>query len=99
MIFTDEDGVNVIQFGTGDIGVTSGMIDDPSETIGCVSLTQKDEAPIGEDWVHSDECVLDTSIGVHTRLVFPVVESIVVLISQLEKCKNAMLNEINQKED
>ena len=95
MFFQDDDMINVIQFGTGDIGVTAGVLDEPDQTIGCVSLIPKEAAEIGSTYEHSDECVLDSMIGCHTRLVFTDARSIDVLIKYLKRCKKIMLKEGN----
>ena len=94
MFFKTEEGINVIQFGTGDIGITAGLLDLPEETIGSVALTPKDPNEIGAEFNTGDECKLDTMIGCHTRLVFTDKRSIDVLIDRLEKCKVLMENEM-----
>ena len=94
MFFKTEEGINVIQFGTGDIGITTGLLDLPEETIGSVALTPKDPNEIGAEFNTGDECKLDTMIGCHTRLVFTDKRSIDVLIDRLEKCKVLMENEM-----
>lgn len=95
MIFEDEDGVNVIQFGTGDIEVAAGMVDDPEETIGTVSFAQQRPGEIGgisQRSKKNDECVLDTFA--HTRLVFTDTRSIDVVIDHFRKCKRFMEEEV-----
>jgi hypothetical protein len=94
MFFKTDEKINVIQFGTGDIGITAGLLDLPEETIGSVALTPKDPNEIGSEFNTGDECKLDTMIGCHTRLVFTDSRSIDVLIDRLEKCKVLMENEM-----
>ena len=94
MFFKTDEKINVIQFGTGDIGITAGLLDLPEETIGSVALTPKDPNEIGSEFNTGDECKLDTMIGCHTRLVFTDKRSIDVLIDRLEKCKVLMENEM-----
>ena len=94
MFFKTEEGINVIQFGTGDIGITTGLLDLPEETIGSVALTPKDPNEIGAEFNTGDECKLDTMIRCHTRLVFTDKRSIDVLISELTRCKVLMEIEI-----
>ena len=94
MFFKTDEKINVIQFGTGDIGITAGLLDLPEETIGSVALTPKGQNEIGSEFNSGDECKLDTMIGCHTRLVFTDKRSIDVLIDRLEKCKVLMENEM-----
>lgn len=96
MIFKDEDDVNIIQFGTGDIEVAAGMIDDPEETIGTVSFVQQQPGEIGsisQRSMKNDECVLDTFA--HTRFAFTDTRSIDVVIDHLMRCKAFMQNDLS----
>jgi len=89
MFFKDEEGVSVIQFGAGDIDVSSGLLDVLDKTIGLVALTPRAPSKIGTE-SERDECMLDTMFGVHTRLVFTDAKAIDVLIECLEKAKQCM---------
>ena len=58
MPFGESEGVNVIEFGMGDIVVAPGWLDEPEECIGCVSLVPQDPQPIGttqKSWPGFDE--------------------------------------------
>lgn len=97
MFFIDGDGVNVIQFGTGDILIGAGMLDDPENMIGAVALIPQEPVGIGvpRDLVAENGGIApaDTDFGVHTRLVFTKPESIDVLVEHLLAVKEAMLND------
>lgn len=97
MFFTTDDDVNVVQFGTGDIAISGSLLDDVDGTYGAVSLIPQEKAPIGKERdfraEHDGECVLDTDLDVHTRLVFTKTASIDVLIKHLLKAKAAMIKE------
>ena len=96
MFYKDQTGTNIIQFGTGDIEVTAGLLDIPDETIGSVGLIPQTEKPIGgpaERAGNDDgECKLETMA--HTRLIFTKVESIDVLVEKLKKIKDIMINDM-----
>lgn len=98
MPFHESEGVNIIEFGQGDIVVAPGWIDEPEENKGCISLVPQKPRPIGttkKAWPGFDEgeCPLDTMVGVHTRMVFTKVESIDVVIDALNQVKKNMLTE------
>lgn len=96
MFYKDDTGINVIQFGTGDIECTAGLLDLPDETIGSVGFIPQTNQPIGGPAERSKnddgECKLETMA--HTRLVFTKVESIDVLIEQLQKIKTIMIGDM-----
>lgn len=92
MFFTEKE-VNIIQFGSGDIEV-GGSVLKGYPHIGAVSLMPLNP-PVtpNSDIDRSKESaagMVDTDIGVHTRLVFTDTRSIDALINQLEKAKNKM---------
>jgi len=95
MFFKDDTGINVIQFGTGDIEVTAGLLDLPKETIGCVSFISQGEMEIGGEAERAKtddgECKLDTLA--HTRMVFTDVKSIDVVMEYLQKAKDDMFKD------
>lgn len=97
MFYVDEDGVNVIEFGTGDVLVACGILDDPTISVGSVSLIPQEARELGAEHCLIDEnggeCPLDTDVGVHTRLLFTATESIDVLIEHLIGAKKAMQEE------
>jgi hypothetical protein len=92
MFFTTKTGVNVVQFGSGDIEV--GATEYPYENIGCVSLMPlKEPLKPGTKINRSEEnkkAMTDEDLNVHTRLIFTSKESIDVLIWALKKAKKAM---------
>ena len=92
MFFKNDSGENVIQFGCGDILVCPGVLDYPHESIVSLSLVPSNPKPIGHECSFG-ECVLDTSIGVHTRLVFTNILSIDVLIDALREVKKIMVED------
>ena len=94
MKIESDDGITVIEMGTGDTLVTYGILDETDETTGCISFCENGTGNIGEEW-ETDECKLDTMIGVHTRITFSDTRSIDVVIEMLERAKKAMVKEID----
>ena len=91
MIYKDGE-ITVIEFGTGDIDITAGFIDDPDVTAGVVSFGQGVTGEIGsrlakDDYGCGDICCVNE----HTRFVFYNTQSIDVVINLLIKAKNHML--------
>jgi hypothetical protein len=95
MFITDEDGVNCIMFGTGDIEIAAGLLDILNNTIGSVALIPRNPSKIGTITDYG-ECVLDTMRNVHTRLTFNKIESIDVLIKYLQEAKRCMIADNHQ---
>jgi len=91
MFFTTEEGVNVIQFGTGDIDVAAGLIDEVDMTIGSLSLSPRSPSKIGT--ISKRECALDIMFGVHTRMIFTKVESIDIVIKYLQEVRRYMVTD------
>jgi hypothetical protein len=87
MFFTTDDGVNVIQFGTGDIRIAPGILVD--EAAGSISLIPDERHPINSR-DENLETRYDIELGVHTRLVFTDVRSIDVLIDMLYETRDLM---------
>lgn len=78
-------GVNVIEFGRGDIAISAGILRD-SPHIGTISFCQVSRTNvIGTRDIFQKQTDLER--GVHTRLVFTDMASIDVLIEQLQKAK------------
>ena len=92
MFFKDDENVQVVQFGTGDVLIVPGLLDLPNETVGAISFCPQEEREIGEE-VRFDECKIDTMLGVKLRFVFTSKESISVLIDQLGKVIDLMTND------
>lgn len=95
MIGKDGD-VNVIEFGTGDIEVTSGFMDDPEINAGVVCFGQSVPCEIGRDIeIHGDYGCNPKSVDPkeHTRLIFNNTKSIDIVIEHLLKAKKIMLEE------
>lgn len=91
MFFKDENGTNVIQFGTGDIDVSPALLDDPHETVGALTLENRTPSPIGTPKeVTCDTCMVE---GEHTRLVFTRVESVREVIKHLQKVEELMVQD------
>jgi hypothetical protein len=91
MFFKDEKGTNVIQFGTGDIDVSPGLLDYPKETVGVLALEERDPSPIGTPKeVTCDTCMKEEE---HTRLVFTRVESVREVIKHLRKVEELMVDD------
>jgi hypothetical protein len=82
-------GTNIIQFGTGDINVSSGKLI-VDEDVPFVSFTQGSNGEIGRDTLDEKDMGEDGRIsdnGSHTRLIFTNEASIDVLINHLNACK------------
>ena len=61
MIFKDETGVNTIQFGTGDIKISVGFLDDPNmDYVPCVTFGEQEDGEIGREskphHIYGNEC-------------------------------------------
>ena len=95
MIYRNEDGTNVLQFGTGDIEVGNGFMDDVDVFNPCVIFVEQEERPIGEIGQVSEkldgECTLRSDA--HTMFIFTDVRSIDVVIDHLQQAKEGMLKE------
>lgn len=92
MFFTTDEGVNVVQFGEGDILVCAGMLrpeDVDNEHIGSVSLVPRKPHPINSRDLSAGGKP-DTDLGVHTRLIFTDIRSIDVLVDELLIAKDIM---------
>ena len=92
MFFIADNKINVIQFGTGDIEIAAGLLDEIDRTIGCISLCPRKPSDAGTLSTR-DECELDTMFGVHTRLTFTEIRSINILIEQLNEVKRCMIRD------
>jgi len=91
MIYKDGK-ITVIEFGTGDIDVTTGFIDDPAVTAGVVSFGQGVPAEIGSRQSSNGNYGCDyISANEHTRFVFTNIQAIDVVIDMLLKAKKHML--------
>jgi hypothetical protein len=93
MIYKDGE-ITVIEFGTGDIDITAGFIDDPAVTAGVVSFSQGVPGEIGSRHNSNGDYGCDDISGYvneHTRFVFYNTQSIDVVIELLFKAKKHML--------
>ncbi len=93
MIYKDGE-ITVIEFGTGDIDITAGFIDDPDVSAGVVSFSQGEPGEIGSRHNAKGNYGCDDISGYvneHTRFVFYRTQAIDVVIAMLEKAKKHML--------
>ena len=93
MILKDGE-ITVIEFGTGDIDITAGFIDDPDVSAGVVSFSQGEPGEIGSRHNAKGNYGCDDISGYvneHTRFVFYNTQSIDVVIDLLLKAKKHML--------
>ena len=93
MIYKDGK-ITVIEFGTGDIDITAGFIDDPDVTAGVVSFSQGVPGEIGSRNSSNGDFGCDDISGYvkeHTRFIFYNTQSIDVVIELLLKAKKHML--------
>jgi len=93
MIYKNDDGANVIQFGTGDIEVGNGrtLTDNAKFTYPTLFLTETAPGDIGRlitEFASEGDAV--QRIDAHTLLVFTKVESVDVVIHHLEKIKERL---------
>ena len=98
MIFKDEVGVNTIQFGTGDILISVGFLDDPNiDYTPSIAFGEQEEGKIGRQGnphpLYGDECHIQTTQEIHTKLTFTNTKSIDVLIGMLQQAKEDMITE------
>ena len=88
-------GKSYLEFGAGDIGITSGRIlYDEKEVIGVIEFTEQEPTEIGftKKLEEDDESKLE---DVPVIMTFSKIESIDVVIEQLERCKEGMINLTN----
>ena len=95
MIYKTQDGVNVIQFGTGDICVTC-IGDEFGDHLDSLGLFQIPNREIGEYLPEYDG---KPAIKTHTRLYFTDPKSIDIVISHLQKIKESIVQEQQPKKD
>lgn len=92
MFYKSDSGVNIIEFGTGDIEVCGTILKERNE-VGCLYLIPQDPVPVG-DWIDRSEenaaGLTDEDLGVHTRLIFTDPKSIDVVVEQLLEAKRLM---------
>ena len=90
MIYENEAGINVIQFGTGDIEVCNGRVPDSTEKemMPCVIFAKKEPGEIGAytdpDAVGRPATIKDNA---HTMMVFTDIRSFDVVIGNLQQAK------------
>ena len=93
MISKNEDGTNVLQFGTGDIEVANGFTDDPEDPNPCVVfIPQKPGVigAIGQSYEkYGDECHVRSDA--HTMFVFTDIRSIDVVLDHLNQARESMI--------
>jgi len=104
MIYKNDDGSNVIQFGTGDIYVGNGRVssNDEKHSYPCCSFTEQKAGEIGRGINRQQENKVIKENEVHTLFVFTDIKSIDVLIEQLTWSrerfeKNGLKNMNNQQ--
>ncbi len=92
MIYKDGK-ITVIEFGTGDIDITAGFIDDPDVAVGVVSFGQGVPGEIGSrnSAIGDSGCDNFCDVNEHTRLVFYNTQSIDIVVELLLKAKKHML--------
>ena len=78
----EESGVMIAEFGSGDILVGGGFLVDSK--IPCVSFMQQEPGEIGR---YGKKVGLDTDLNVKVRFIFNKIESIDIVIEQLEMAK------------
>jgi len=91
---TSDYDIDTIVFGKGSVGIAGGWIDDPSVNIGIVTFQPQPAGPIGKKPPHFPDgtCFKEVSETPATlQFVFTKVESIDVLIEELDNAKKFML--------
>lgn len=89
MIYKNEDGIRILEFGTGDIEVANGFVHNSDET--CVLFTAQKPDNIGEVSQQALEKYGEKAVvrtDGHTMFVFTDPKSIDVIIDQLTQAKN-----------
>ena len=92
-LFTEEDGIKTITFGTGEVGVSSGFLDDVEENIGILAFKPQESVPIGyqPDFHPDGECYTPThEMGAELQFYFTKTSSIDVVIGKLMEVKKLM---------
>ncbi len=90
MIYKNEDNINVIQFGTGDIEVGDGRVLEAKgkEMYPCLFFAEKEAAEIGKyrypEKIHEPA---ELRSDAHTMFVFTDIRSFDVVIGHLQKAK------------
>jgi len=97
MFYRLRDVSNVVQFGTGDIGVSPGIFDDPKNTIGTILLSPCEPGPIGRDIKAEVKCAFSHTVNDKTMLIFTDPMSIHVLVDALKECERLMIEDIKDK--
>jgi len=90
MIYKNDFGCNVIQFGTGDIEVGNGrvMSNDEKEMFPCCTFVEKPAGEIGAlCHPESKDDPAEEREDIHTAFVFTDVRSVQVVIDHLEEVK------------
>lgn len=87
MIYDDGD-VRVLDFGTGDIGVGTASME-YARFEDMIVFFPTPEGTIGRS--HSNKGKTDEEVGTRVKFIFKKVESIDVLLRQLQKIKNDMI--------
>ncbi len=90
MRFKDKKGIDVIQFGTGDVGI--GVLGElATEDFFGISFFPIPETKIGEYLPEYDN-KLDYEVGAYCKLVFSQASSVTVLIEQLQIVETALIS-------
>ncbi len=94
MFYTTDFGMNVIQFGTGDIEVSNGrvLVDNEKEMFPCVTFAKIQPGKIGDfcspDKHHEPAEQRD---DIHTCLIFTDIRSLDVLLESLQEVKRRFI--------
>ena len=96
MIEKDENGINVIVFGSGDIEIGAGHLDSTGDNWVFVSFGQSVKGKIGRQIRDYSEYGCQPELMEfkhHTRLVFTNLKSIDVVMAKLIEAKKRMVND------
>ncbi len=92
-MFIEVEGIKTVEFGTGEIGVASGFIDDTETNYGTLSFSPQEQTEIGfQNQRHENgECYIETSeTEAQLLFIFKRVESVDVIINKLNEVKKIM---------
>ncbi len=94
MIYKNDDGVNIIQFGTGDIEVCNGRVNDydGEYSYPCLLLTEKEPGEIGNYTMNTNNEPAKESLYPDISFVFTDIRSVDVIIDQLKDIKTRFNN-------
>ncbi|WP_342532674.1 hypothetical protein MHB40_14565 [Lysinibacillus sp. FSL K6-0057] len=90
-IINNNDGTLSVEFGTGDIKISSGMMGDEEQ--GLITFKEQEPKPIGYFEKQKEKQVDLTTYPVH--LIFKNTDSLDVLIERLERTRKYMTRELD----